>query len=235
MNTHPIQSHILQTILRSPTGIRYRDAKPQDTENDLYNYHLQYLVKQKLIIKNQGIYQLTDKGRQFIEEIYPINPLGHIADKFKVASLICLIRREKEKLEILYQTRGREPGYGFKLIPGGPISKGEPITETASRKLKEETGLTASFKLAGMIRKTKKQKNNEIFSDIFYFVSVSDSCSGQLIEKSVFGKNYWLPIEDAIRNELASDRGSKELARYFKALKTQDCRLIPFFTAEEII
>ncbi len=216
---------ILSKLLTSKDGLRFVDAKPEGIENDLYTYHLKQLIKLGLVRKFKDKYSLTKQGKQSTEEIDFIDSFSLRADRFKVASL-CLVF-DKESKKVLYQTRTRQPLYGNQEIIGGGVRKGETFTDTASRRLKEESGLTADFKWIGVIRKIRYVNTKELFNDIIYNICYTDTFNGELEAENSFGKNYWIDLDKAIKLEK-----SKTLVETYKFLQ-QNSILPPFFTAEE--
>ena len=174
-----IQLHILTRLL-SALSLRYTEARPLDTPNDLYNYHLQFLVKKGLVKKEKNKYSLTAAGIKYVAETRPLSPSGIEPDRFKVNVWTIVFKKEKGKLMVLNQLRRRHPFYGETGIMGGSVKKGESIAMAAKRKLREETGLEADFKLVGVVRKMIFQNGNELFSDILFYVCISHTSSGDL-------------------------------------------------------
>jgi predicted transcriptional regulator len=234
MQLHTIQQKILINILTSENGLRYRDLKPENVENDLFNYHLQKLVENGLLCKEKYLYSLTEYGKYFIEEISPINPLGNVADRFKVAVLVCLLDTSTKPTKILYQIRKRQPLYGEKQIIGGPVKKGELLIEAAERKLMEETKLTANLVQVGTIRKIRYVEKGNLFSDIFYHIFLSQDFKGNLEVKNEFGENYWIGIDEAKQIEKTSSQGSKTLLKLYDRLQKDINFPLEYFFAEEI-
>lgn len=232
---HHIQIHILTKLLsRSGSqGLRYRDIKPYKIENDLYNYHLQYLAKENLIYKKDDLYFLSDTGKQFIEDVSPLDPAGIQYNLFRANVLACCLKKEKNKVFILNQTRLCQPFQGDTGIIGGAVHKGELIEEAAARKFKEETGLEGTFTPVGIIRKIRYTEDGNIFSDITFHVCVSNDCKGKLVEENEFGKNFWCDVKESVKYESSSKQGSKNLAQYLGKLKIPDYKSSPFFYFQE--
>lgn len=233
MPKHKVQIHILKNLLNSNLGLRYRDMKLPEIENDLYNYHLQYLLKENLIEKEDSLYFITDKGKKFVEDIFPIDSLGQTSDLFRINVLCGVIRKNNGKIELLNQFRKRHPYYGDTGIIGGTIRKGEKIIDAANRKLFDETGLNAEFKLIGVIRKFRFKSEEELFTDILFHICFAENFSGELKEKTEFGDNFWLDLDSSIKAERDSVMGSLELVKILELLKSQDFSTIPMFYVEE--
>ena len=115
---------------------------------------------------------------------------------------------------------------------GGVVRKGESIEDAATRKLKIETGLTASFKLIGIERLFMYVKG-ELFSDVIFPIAYSDEYEGDLIEDSDYGHNMWVDIDEAIQNDSAEFDSIKALPKVLKAIKGGSVHKMPFFYDED--
>jgi ADP-ribose pyrophosphatase YjhB (NUDIX family) len=228
-----IKREILKRILRAKDGIRYRDGRPSEIENDLYNYHLKQLVKSGYIEKLGYKYYLTNKGKKYIEVEVPLDPQGNVSDLFRVNILAIVYRNNSGQVEILNQTRTRHPYYGDSGVIGGAVQNGEFIANAANRKLIQETGLSADFKLIGVVRKLRYDKHKRLFSDILFHICISNNFKGELKPETEFGENSWVNIDIAINNENISIQGSPKVAEVLQILKENNFKDIPFFYIEE--
>ena len=226
-----IQKQILTILLRSTTGLSYGDIKWQGVSNDLFNYHLQFLVKKELIKKDGEIYKLSDSGIKHIADEYPLNPKGELANLFKINVITIVSRKNKGKIEILNQIRERHPSFGKKGVMGGSVRRGESVLEAAERKLKEETGLTASFTVLGSERRILYFKE-EIFSDILFYICYGSKVSGELKTQTEFGKNEWVQIEEAIENEGSESDSIVSIKKVLLSLKKDSIKRFSVFFKE---
>jgi 8-oxo-dGTP pyrophosphatase MutT (NUDIX family) len=220
--THPIQLKILGKIC-SANGISFTNLNPdpENIERDQYNFHLQQLVKQKLIYKRNGLYRLTLQGKRLIEGSRPVTNTGELIQTFNVATLIIAVRNGVNGQEVLYQKRNRQPMWNTKQIPGGRLLLGELAEITASRRLKEEAGLEVApdeFKLLGIMRIFRHGKNGELLSDFFYHICYCTNPRGNLIVESDFGKHSWESLEKAIKIESQEATGKKMLVQIYKSI-----------------
>lgn len=200
MKKRDIKLDILKKLVKTK-GLRYAQIRPKGVENDLYNYHLQSLVKEGYVEKQDAIYKLTLKGQKYAAIVKPINPLG-VKDVLLKQNALCVVsKHENNQLMVLNQIRNVHPFYGKKGILGGTLKPGEKIIDGASRKLKEECGLDAKFQYSNSFRSVFLYNNGEIFQDIIFHICYSDSCTGELISLSEFGENFWTDINTAIQNE----------------------------------
>jgi 8-oxo-dGTP pyrophosphatase MutT (NUDIX family) len=225
MPHHPIQRAILETLRLTSGSLRYRDMRPADIENDLYNYHLQYLTRQGLIDKRAGKYRLNETGKKHLIELNPY----HESNRFKMASL-CLALKDGQAL---YQQRIRQPFAGQFGLIGGGIQRGETAVAAAKRRLFEEAGLHTGFTLLGLLRKMRFDSEGQLYTDILFHVCVAHDPSGELVAKNEFGRQLWLPVSKAAALERGQLMGSAQLAEVFDGLDATLAKPAPAFYIEE--
>lgn len=219
-----IQNNII-SLLKNASCLRYGELKPKEIPNDLFNYHLQFLVKKKYINKTDKGYSLSKKGIKHIAD-------STINNTFKINPLLIVARRENGKLQILNQLRKSHPSFGKIGVPGGIVFKGESIIDASSRKLKIETGLDAKFKIIGMMRRLMYIEN-ELFSDVIFPIVYTDKYSGTLLQNSDYGENMWVSIDEAIKNESAKFDSIISLPKVLRAVKKGTINKMPFFYEED--
>lgn len=224
----PIQDEILYR-LKYATHLRYRDLHAKPIPNDLFNYHLQHLVKKGFVKKTSQGYSLSDVGTKHVAD--PISVPGPAADLFKINIITVLSRVHKGRIEILNQRRTSNPSFGKIGAPGGVVRKGESIETAAGRKLEQETGLHATFKHIGCERRIM-YRSGELFSDVIFPIAYADSCSGELEADTKFGFNLWVPISQAIKNESGDFDSIQSIVHVLKAVKKGSIQKLPFFFNE---
>lgn len=194
MNLHTIQRQILINLAKNPR-LKYSEIRIENIENDLFNYHLQYLVKKGLVEKIDSKYNLTEKG---INEILMIDSVGKEYEAIRASVLIYVIDRSANNNQILIHHRKRLP-YKAETLPGisGKIKVGEMVEDTAKRKLLEETGLDGLCKYIGTIRKIRINRNNEA-DDGFFYVCICESWKNELNKETDFGINTWKSFNEAL-------------------------------------
>ncbi len=230
MTFHPIQTQILHIIRTAPDGLRYSKMKPStEIENDLFNYHLQQLVKRGLVHKNRDLYSLTPNGKALAMELQPLDEQNQTGNKFKMAAL-CLVLNDGK---VLYQTRALQPFTGHREIIGGAINRGERATDAASRRITEEAGLSADFQLFGLIRKMRYDETDTLYSDILYHVCISHNPTGELIVKNEYGQHNWISFPEAIKIERESSYGCIRFGDELEELQKSPPTPLPLFYFEE--
>lgn len=229
-NFSPIQNHILSK-LKNAHSLRYSELQPEKVPNDLFNYHLQYLVKKEFVEKNEGGYSLSPKGIKHVADPYSAN--NAITSLFKINVITVVSRVVDGQIEILNQIRKSNPSYGKVGVMGGVVLKGELIEPAASRKLKQETGLDATLKLVACERRIL-YKEGEIFSDVMFPITYTDTYTGELLVDSEFGHNMWVSIEQAIVNESSEFDSIKSIKKILEAIQDGTISKTPFFFEESI-
>ncbi len=225
-----IQNQILSK-LKNASVLRYSEIAPDRIPNDLFNYHLQFLVKKGFVLKSENGYSLSPAGVKHIAD--PIYTTDSISSLFKINVITIASRAVNGKIEILNQIRKSNPSYGKIGVMGGVVLKGELIEPAASRKFEQETGLEANFKLIGCERRIM-YKSGELFSDLLFPITYTDSCSGELQIDSPFGHNMWVSIDEAIKNEGGDFDNIKSLTKVLQAIKDNRTAKLPFFFEENI-
>jgi ADP-ribose pyrophosphatase YjhB (NUDIX family) len=215
-----IQGKILAMIARSD-GMRYSEAYPgEGIDDDLYNYHLQELVKKKLLFKENGKYNLTDDG---VKENLLFDSLGVRQDTFRLSVILVVTRNNKQ--EILIHKRLRQPYLGEVSTISGKVKEGEKLIDTAKRKLIEEAGLVAEFSHWGNWRSIRRTVDNKIIEDTIYCVCVAENPTGELIKNNEFGENRWEIYENIFEyldKNVATGEIEKQILKEIKRGKIEN-------------
>jgi hypothetical protein len=227
----PIQNRIISK-LKNAAVLRYSELQQKGIPNDLFNYHLQFLVKKGLVSRSENGYALGNAGIKHVADPDLASEDEKIASTFKVNVITLVSRIQKGKIEILNQVRTSHPSFGKIGAMGGIVRKGEAIEIAATRKLKTETGLDAKFKILGIERRMMYVKN-ELFSDILFPIAYADHSGGELIVTE-FGRNMWVPIDDAIRHESNDFDSIKMIPYVLNAVKRGSTKKLPFFYEEDM-
>ena len=119
------------------------------------------------------------------------------------------------KGNVLVQNKKNHPTWHGWNFPGGHVEKGEYVTPSVIREMKEETGLTIENpKLCG-IKEFHKRTDGKRY---IVFLYVANCFSGEL-KSSEEGEVFWYP--------LAKLHLSEELINGFR-------EMLPVFTTEEV-
>lgn len=190
-----IQREILTLIKFHQNGAKYSELKVEGIENDLFNYHLQQLVKNGFLAKEKNLYKLTEQGKSLVTNIDEIDKA--LPPNYKVSVYMCAVIHNK----VLLTRRLKHPQYGYVGLPSGKIKYGERILDTAKREFEEETGLFADFKVIGNLRQIRRNRVGQMVEDGIFFVCYTDYVKGNLTEKSLEGEYFWEDIKTAINIE----------------------------------
>lgn len=226
-----IQNGIISKLKNAKT-LRYSELWPKKIPNDLFNYHLQFLVKKDYVKKLTGGYSLSEKGVKLVADPFE-QKNDSITSLFKINVVTIVSRKVSGKIEILNQIRKSNPSYGKIGIPGGVVLKGEFIEPAATRKLKQETGLNAKFTLVGCERRIL-YKNGEIFSDVMFPIAYTDKAEGELVSDTNFGHNMWVSIDQAIKNESQPYDSLQSIVKILKIIKKGKIKSMPFLFEENL-
>lgn len=223
-----MQDYIISK-LKNADALRYRDLRPPETPNDLFNYHLKMLLSKGVVDKTTEGYRLSQKGHEYVADVY------HTSDQanrlFKINVITIVSRMNDSRLEILTQERHSQPSFGLVGVMGGTILKGESMLDGATRKLRQETGLTAEFRLIGFERR-RLYKNNKLFSDVLFPICYADTYEGDVAEVTEFGRNYWEPIAQAVANETRPFDNIPAIIKVLTAVQDGTINNMPLFYDE---
>ena len=111
---------------------------------------------------------------------------------------MCMII-DKEKNKVLVQDKINSDWTGI-TFPGGKTEYGESIVNSTIREVKEETGLDISeLKTSGMIHWYNTANHDRWIIYLFK----TEVFQGELIDETVEGKVFWMPIDALETHKLA--------------------------------
>lgn len=123
--------HIQQTVLRQLSytkWVPYSELLPDGMAGNAFNYHLNYLVKHKLIKKSDEGYTLTALGRVVIDA------MSHNAKRFKLRpSCGVMLRLTSSDGRVLLYNSKRQPLIDHTGLPFGKLRIGASFKSTAER------------------------------------------------------------------------------------------------------
>jgi len=213
MKINPIQLKILTLLNKTTEKKRYSQIQDHEIENDLFNYHLQFLVSKDLVKKEENLYSITQEGKKIMSDA---DVLGNQYELFRFSVAVIAVKEENGKKYILAQRRKRHPYFNDVATIAGKVKKGELIEEAAIRKFKEETGFDIqNVKNLGILRKIRLDKEENIIEDTIYTVCYSEDPTGTLVESNEFGENMWVTFEELRKLQINnSDLGEYDLEVY---------------------
>jgi ADP-ribose pyrophosphatase YjhB (NUDIX family) len=228
----PIQNHILSK-LKNAKILRYSELQLKGVPNDLFNYHLQFLVKKDYVNRSDEGYSLAEKGIKHVADPDVLTEEEKIASLFKFNVITIVSRVNNGQIEILSQVRKSHPSFGRVGVMGGIVRKGEGLEDAATRKLKAETGLEADFRIMGIQRRIM-YRNNELFSDVLFPIAYANHHTGELLAETEYGSNFWASLDEAIKNESGEFDTLRKISDVLKAIKNGSLEELPVFYEEDI-
>lgn len=190
---HNIQMLILRELLFNPSS-RFSDLNIQGLSNDHFAYHIKALIEGEYVIKQNGKYSLTNKGKEFANRMDTENT--EIEKQPKIGVIIIATKYLKGKKQLLVQERTKEPFFGYYGFITGKIRYGEKVYETARRELKEETGLNAGEIIIKRIvhDHVVLEDSGDLVEDKMFYVVLTKNPLGTLVDTRN-GKNRWITVD----------------------------------------
>lgn len=177
MENHFIQMEIMKKLLFSKS-LSFSELRPNENiESNQLTFHLNQLIKQKLVKKNEDkTYSFTKMGKEYANQMDTDRKV--VQKQGKVGAINCPMRvNEKGELEFLVYTRKKHPFYDHQGFASGKVPYGQSVMDTAKRELKEETNLTCDYAEIFMIEhhRVYDTRSLELLEDkYFYFVRFSN-------------------------------------------------------------
>lgn len=112
---------------------------------------------------------------------------------------MCMISDGKGK--VLVQNKINNSDWHGWNFPGGHVEKGEYITPSVIREIKEETGLTIKNPRLCGIKEFHKLKDGKRY---IVFLYIADEFSGEL-KSSEEGEIFWYPLSELIESDKLID------------------------------
>ena len=179
---------------------KYSELKPKTVEGNLFSYHLQILSKDKYIELKNGKYNLTAKGKQYVDKI----SASTFATRAQPKIVTLLVLKDKNKY--LFYKRQKMPFIDRVGFPYGKLHLEEYIEDAAKRELIEKTGLTASLKHRGVVYLTVHSENEdgeaELVSQMFCHIFTGTKIKGNLIQNNPEHNCFWAQLENYKKDDL---------------------------------
>jgi hypothetical protein len=224
---NPIKKHIITRLIKNET-LKYSQLQPEDTDNVLFNYHLQHLVKLGLLDKTDSTYTLSQIGREMTANI---THNGLYFPKFICYYKMYLIDQIQEK--VLFQHRRRTPWYNDTTALSSKLVKGEFTDARADLRMKQKTNLDTHMKCVGTLRKFVYNSGHDLLEDSITFICYATEFSGQLENLSENQDPLmWLSFAEAQQKEQENHGSGKVEIEILDRFKRAD--FSAFFYEEEI-
>ncbi len=165
---HHIQAKILRQLLYTE-ALNYAAMRPQGVESNHFAYHLEQLLKEKLILKDDKQYYLSAAGLSLIDRLS--QETMHARLQPHIVTAIDLTTPDGQTLLF---TRNFQPFLHRAGWPLGKMHYSESTAAAAARELQEKTGLTGMPLVhRGMAYIDARQKGTTI-SRVLYHIFHGD-------------------------------------------------------------
>lgn len=192
---HDAQTKILRELLFLPAVNFAALQKVTGMESDHAKFHIKRLVELGYVEKSGVKYRLSIKGKEYANKLD--TEAGEIERQPKVAVLLVVERERDGHKEYLLQQRRKHPYYGYWGAPTGKVRWGESILETASRELREESGLRGTFEHRAINHeRVRHAATGEIVEDKIFHLMFCNHISGTLTVDYEGGHNQWRTLAD---------------------------------------
>jgi 8-oxo-dGTP pyrophosphatase MutT (NUDIX family) len=222
---HEYQISILRELLFKPEA-RFSDLKKVDIPNDHFAFHLRHLLDSGLVIKSNKKYFLSDEGKEFANRMD--TDRLRLERQGKVAVALHAVRKSKGITEYLIHKRLKEPFYGWYGSHSGKVRWGENPLDCAKREFLEETGLTGSFELKGIVHYHHFHKDGRLLEDKYFWVYKINGVKGKLKKKVLEGQNIWM-TEKEYRNI------KNVFATFDEILEVIDSKVLRYIDRKKIV
>lgn len=210
---NPIKRHIIGLLMKNKK-LKYSDLMPVDVDNVLFNYHLQHLVKNGLLEKDENYYSLSSKGLQATTNI---TDSGIYFPKFTPKYKLYLIENDTILLQHIQRTRWN----GDITALSSKVVYGTGIEERANFRMKEKAGIEVHMKWVGTVRTRAFTKEKDLVDDSIYFVCYATEYEETVNEFEDNGELLkWYTFEEAIalenKNKESGEKTVEILERFQK-------------------
>jgi ADP-ribose pyrophosphatase YjhB (NUDIX family) len=208
-NPHIFQRRILFDLLFEKSA-RYSDLKPLEVENSQFMFHMKQLMEKDLVKKHDGMYKLTEKGKEVANQL-DVESLN-IATQAKITTVLCATRGS----EILIYKRTKNPFFGSYGFPTQKVLWGENIIDTAIKGLKDETGLTGTPILFAIRHYKVHSQAGVLLEDKIMHGFLFPDVAGELTPNNE-GEFFWTPLT---KLKTAVKKPLPEFWDFYEALTT---------------
>jgi ADP-ribose pyrophosphatase YjhB (NUDIX family) len=134
--SHHIQRSILDVLMYTEVA-RFRDLRPPKIDTNLFTYHLNSLIKSKMIQKVEGGYGLTNLGLSYVDRVSEEKKVIRTQPK-----IITMLLIQNSNGDVLLQRRTKQPYINAWTLPYGKLHiEDASLTVAAQREASEKLGL----------------------------------------------------------------------------------------------
>lgn len=196
-DAHAVQMKVLRHLLLSPQANFASLRKDANMQSDQFTFHLKKLIKVGYIVKEDGVYRLTKKGKEYANRM---DTAENTIEKQAKLSVVLVIEREDGTW--LHQQRLKHPYYGYWGHPTGKVRWGETLIEAGARELNEETGLSADLRIVGFFHKLDyADASGELLEDKLLCIIHGIHPHGELMADPEGHRNEWMTFEEYEQKE----------------------------------
>ncbi|HVZ59044.1 MAG TPA: hypothetical protein VG935_04815 [Patescibacteria group bacterium] len=223
---NPIKNNILKMLMINKRQ-KYSEMMLEETDNVLFNYHLQHLVKLGYVQKHDNYYSLTPEGVQLTANI---TEGGLYFPKFINAYKMYLVQDDK----VLLQYCNHRPWFGNTEPLTSKVLYGTATEARATVRMQEKIGVKADMKWIGTLRTRVLTPEQELLDDAFHMIMYADKYEGE-VKKLDDSKHplTWYSFDEAIEFETNNKGAGEKSVEILKRLK--ECNYTPFLFDEVAI
>jgi ADP-ribose pyrophosphatase YjhB (NUDIX family) len=192
---HHIQRKILQQLMYAPS-LNYAGMRPPGVESNHFAYHLEQLIREKLIVKDGRSYTLTDKGLAFTDRANHETMSPRLQPHIVTSVHITNDQGHMVLYEHLFQ-----PYLNLYGPPQGRLHYAEHVAEAAERELFEKSGLRGvALTHRGMVYIHTTKAGAEVSKILAHILSGTTTGTPELTE-SQDGTAIWKDPAQLRKNE----------------------------------
>lgn len=201
MNLSWIQKHALMTLMRTDSS-RIKDMSPADIPANLFSYHLEGLVAEKLVEKiDRGTYRLTQKGETFAGSIS--TETNTISKDIKT---VVLFYAKKDDQYLLFKW-SRHPYLDRTTLPYDRLAYGTSLADGLKKAMQDKLGqvVEATYIKSVLIKIQKQDTVISHMNAVVYNVDSQDldpsftSRNGEAVFGSISSVPHMQGLDELIR------------------------------------
>lgn len=180
--------HQIYDLFTKSSRLRFSEIrKSLGVQSNVLSYHLNQMVKEGLLEKDEDDYILSVRGEQKIPFFTQFSSQTHGAIPVVIVAIV-------KSGQILLLRRNKRPYQGYWGMPGGALIMHETIEENAITRAKKETGLDCEFqKISAIVHERVVEKNSVKHAFVLFLVIVKPK-KGE-IKESEEGKLEWFSLK----------------------------------------